>query len=53
MAYLPADAFWALPKMTSPGSTTHIEARFDKPRHGSGDPQSLHFAPASKLDPSE
>ena len=53
MAYLPADAFWALPEMISSGSITHIEARFDKPSHGSGDLQSLHFAPASKLDPSE
>lgn len=49
-AYLPADAFWALPEMISSGAVTHIEARFDKPRHGSGDLQSLYFATASKLD---
>jgi len=50
MAYLPADAFWSLPAMISSGAVTHVEARFDKPRYGSGDLQSLYFATASKLD---
>ena len=49
MAYLPADAFWALPAMISSGAITHIEARFDRPSYGSGDLQSLYFGPASKL----
>ena len=49
-AYLPADAFWALPEMISSGAITHIEARFDKPSRGSGDLQSLYFATAAKLD---
>lgn len=47
--YLPADAFWSLPAMISSGAITHIEARFDRPRYGSGDLQSLYFATASKL----
>lgn len=50
MAYLPADAFWALPEMISSGAITHIEAHFDKPNRGSGDLQSLYFATASKIE---
>lgn len=41
VAYLPADAFWALPAMISSGAVTHIEARFDRLSYGSGDLQSL------------
>lgn len=48
-AYLPADAFWALPAMISSGAITHIEARFDRLLYGSGDLQSLYLANASKL----
>ncbi|HEX8572881.1 MAG TPA: hypothetical protein VF759_09030 [Allosphingosinicella sp.] len=48
-AYLPADAFWALPSMISSGAITHIEARFERLSYGSGDLQSLYFATASKL----
>lgn len=47
--YLPADAFWSLPAMISSGAITHIEARFDRPRYGRGDLQSLYFATDSKL----
>lgn len=48
-AYLPADAVWALPSMISSGTITHIEARFDRLRYGSGDLQSLYFATHSKI----
>lgn len=48
-AYLPADAFWALPEMISSGAITYIEARFDRLNRGSGDLQSLYFATASRL----
>ena len=48
-AYLPADAFWALPSMISSGAITHLEARFDRLSYGSGDLRSLYFATASKL----
>lgn len=48
MAYLPADAFWALPQMIAAGAT-HIEVRFEPPHHGSGTLLSLHFASASKI----
>lgn len=48
-AYVPADAFWALPSMISSGAITHIEARFERLSYGSGDLQSLYFATASKL----
>jgi hypothetical protein len=51
MAYLPADAFWALPSMISSGGVTHIEARFDRPHYGTGDLLSVHFASASKMGP--
>lgn len=50
IAYLPADAFWALPALISSRAISHVEARFDKPSYGIGDLQSLHFAPASKLE---
>lgn len=46
MAYLPADAFWALPNLISSGAVTHIEARFAKPHYGTGDLLSVYFAHA-------
>ena len=48
-AYLPADAFWALPSMISSGAITHIEARFDSLSYGSGDLRSLYFATAPTI----
>ena len=51
MAYLPSDAFWALPPMIASGSITHIEARFEPPHRGSGNLLSLYFAPAQKVMP--
>jgi hypothetical protein len=53
MAYLPADAFWALPAMISSGAVTHIAARFDKPHYGTADLLSVHFAPRSKIGGAE
>ena len=49
MAYIPADAFWALPSMIQSGAVTHVEARFTTLHRGSGDLLSLYLAPASKL----
>jgi hypothetical protein len=49
MAYIPADAFWALPAMISSGAVTHVEARFGKSHYGSADLLSLYFAPAHRL----
>lgn len=43
MAYLPADAFWALASMIASGEITHIEARFMPPRYGHGDLLSLYY----------
>lgn len=49
MAYLPADVFWALPPLIAAKAITHVEARFEKPHHGWGVLDSLHFVPRSKL----
>lgn len=49
-AYIPADAFWALPGMISSGAVTHVMARFDKPWHSSATLLSLYFAPLSKIE---
>ena len=49
MAYIPADAFWALPGMISSGAVTHVEARFGKSHHGSAELLSLYFASAHRL----
>lgn len=50
MAYLPADAFWAIPRMIETSRISHIEARFEPVRYGSGTLLSLHLIPESKLD---
>lgn len=50
MAYIPADAFWALPGMISSGAVTHIMVRFDKPWRGTATLLSLYFAPLSKIE---
>lgn len=49
MAYMPADAFWAMRPMITSGAITHIEARFGPPRYGNADLLSIFFSPASKL----
>jgi len=49
MAYLPADAFWALPAMIASKAVTRIEARFADVRYGSGELLSVYFASPSKL----
>jgi hypothetical protein len=49
LAYLPADAFWALPPMIRSGAITHIELRFNPIHRGSADLVAIHLAPASKL----
>ncbi|CAM3144042.1 MULTISPECIES: hypothetical protein [Sphingomonas] len=43
LAYLPSDAFWALPGMISSKAVTHIGVRFSKPYRGSADLVALHF----------
>lgn len=48
MAYLPADAFWALPQMIATGAT-HVDVRFEPPHHGSATLLSLYFASAQRL----
>ncbi|MEG8043888.1 hypothetical protein QP164_14675 [Sphingomonas sp. LR59] len=50
LAYLPSDAFWAIPGMISDHSVTHIGLTFDTPRHGSGSLESIHFAPALRVN---
>lgn len=44
MAYLPADAFWALPPMIASKTVTHIEASFEPTRHGSASLLSVYFS---------
>ena len=51
LAYLPADAFWALPDMHRSGAVTHIQIAFEPTRHGSGALQSIYLAPEAKLEP--
>jgi len=50
-AYLPSDAFWAIPSMISSGEVTHIEARFEVPRRGYGTLLSFYLGPLSKITP--
>lgn len=50
LAYLPSDAFWAIPGMLSDHSVSHIGLTFDTPRHGSGSLESIHFAPALRVN---
>lgn len=49
MAYLPAAAFWAVPGMIDAGRLTHIEARFEQPRYGSGDLFGVHLMSEAKF----
>lgn len=50
MAYLPAAVLWALPNMIDGGRLTHIEARFNAPRYGSGSLRGVYLMPKSKFD---
>jgi hypothetical protein len=50
LAYLPSDAFWALPATISAKAVTHVGLTFGAPRHGSADLESIHFAPASRVN---
>jgi hypothetical protein len=43
-AYLPADVFWALQTDLKSGRLKYVEARFNKPRYGSGELISLYFS---------
>jgi hypothetical protein len=45
MAYLPADAFWAIGPMIRSGAVTHIQASYERPRYGSGPLLSIYLAP--------
>ena len=49
MAYLPAAAFWSIPAMIEAGRLTHIEARFNRPRYGSGKLLGVYLMPESKF----
>jgi hypothetical protein len=49
MAYLPADAFWALPSMIASKAVTRIEAMFGEPHSGSADLIGVYFATTPKL----
>ncbi len=51
LAYIPADAFWALPEMLQSGAVTHAQIAFEPTRHGSGVLQSIYLAPETKLEP--
>jgi hypothetical protein len=43
LAYLPADAFWALQSRLEGGSVTHVELGYVKPIRGSGELTSIHL----------
>jgi hypothetical protein len=43
LAYLPADAFWALQSRLEGGSVTHVELSYIKPVRGSGELTSIHL----------
>lgn len=43
MAYMPADAFWAVSSMIVSGEITHIEACFAPTHQGHGELLSLHW----------
>jgi hypothetical protein len=44
LAYLPADAFWALQARLGAGTMSKLEACYKKPWRGSGDLTSLHIS---------
>jgi hypothetical protein len=44
LAYLPADAFWAIVARLETGTLKHTEARYRKPLSGFGDLTSLHLS---------
>jgi hypothetical protein len=46
MAYLPSDAFWALPEMITSQAVTHVEAEFGPSHSGHADLQWLNFTRA-------
>jgi hypothetical protein len=48
LAYLPADAFWSLPRLVALGAT-HIEARFSPIYRGSGNLESVHLASLASI----
>jgi hypothetical protein len=43
LAYLPADAFWAILARLEAGKLSYLEARYQKPSRGYGELTSLHF----------
>lgn len=43
MAYLPGDAFWAIPRMIEVGSVTNVELRFKPLHYGSAPLLSIYF----------
>jgi hypothetical protein len=48
-AYLPSDAFWALPEMIKSNEVTHVEAYFGPSRYGFAELLDLHFTSLSGL----
>ena len=50
MAYLPADAFWALPAIITSKAITCVETTFAHTRYRSGELLSVYFATPAKLE---
>lgn len=50
MAYLPSEAFWAIPRMIETGRVTHIQAMFAPLHCGDSELLSVYLIPTSKLD---
>jgi hypothetical protein len=50
-AYLPADAFWEIPRLIDTGRFSHIDIGFGTLHRGSAELGHLYFCPQSKLEP--
>jgi hypothetical protein len=50
MAYLPAAAFWAIPRIIDTGKVTHVHAMFAPLYRGDSKLLSIYLIPESKLD---
>lgn len=48
-AYMPSDAFWALPDIIKSKEVTHVEADFTSSRYGFAELLNLNFVPAQNL----
>jgi hypothetical protein len=52
-AYLPSDAFWALPDMIESMEASHVEVDFTSSRYGFAELLNLNFISGQNLRPSE